>query len=128
MNIYLDINGVLLTKDLQPAKHLNKFLTYITGNFNVYWLTTHCKGDATATIQYLANHLDDDLIKLAKKIHPTNWSTLKTEAIDWNTPFLWFDDYLLETEKNELSMHNALNNWIKIDLSKSENALDLNTP
>ena len=72
------------TKDLQPAKHLNKFLTYITGNFNVYWLTTHCKGDATATIQYLANHLDDDLIKLAKKIHPTNWSTLKTEAIDWN--------------------------------------------
>jgi len=32
------------------------------------------------------------------KIQPTNWDTLKTEAIDFTNDFRWFDDNIKEAE------------------------------
>ena len=58
-----------------------------------------------------------------KKIIPTEWNILKTEAIDFSTPFLWFEDNLLDGEKQELIKHNVLDNWIEVDLRKDENQL-----
>lgn len=48
MNIYLDIDGVILANDKQPALHAKEFLKYITDNYPTYWLTTHCKGVVAA--------------------------------------------------------------------------------
>ena len=47
----------------------------------------------------------------------------KTEVIDFSTPFLWFDDTLLEGEKNELIKHNTLDRWIEVNLIRDKNTL-----
>lgn len=123
MNIYLDIDGVILANDLQPSKYVYEFLEYVTSSYSTYWLTTHCKGDALYTTNHLARFLDRGTLDLTKKIKPTNWNTWKTEAIDWNEPFLWFDDYIFDTEKSHLMDHGAMKNWIEVDLSKNVNQL-----
>jgi len=53
-----------------------------------------------------------------KEIKPTTWETAKTRGINFSEPFLWFDDDLFYEEKQTLLKHNALDNWIKVDLSK----------
>lgn len=53
MNIYLDIDGVILANDKQPAKFAKEFLKFITDNYDVYWLTTHCKGDADYSVNFI---------------------------------------------------------------------------
>ena len=123
MNIYLDINGVILDKDLKPANYINEFLTHIINKYSVYWLTTHCKGDSKITVSYINQFFDQSVIDLLKKIKPTNWSTAKTEAIDFATPFFWFDDVIFDFEKNDLIRHNALKSWVKVDLSNNPDQL-----
>lgn len=123
MNIYLDIDGVILANDLQKAKHSEEFIKFLTDNHNVYWLTTHCKGDAEYTVNFISRFFDADTIETLKKIKPTNWNTLKTEAIDYEAPFLWFDDQLFDSEKDELDCRNLLDRWIEVDLSKNVDQL-----
>lgn len=123
MNIYLDIDGVILTKDSKPANHLKEFLEHITGNNNVYWLTTHCKGDSAATLTYLSRFFDKDVLELLKKVKPTSWETLKTKAIDFNEEFVWLDDFLLEAEKGELTKNDKLDSWIEVNLKENSDQL-----
>ena len=123
MNIYLDINDTLLTHDLKPVEGLKTFLEFILKDNDVYWLTTHCKGDASVAINYLRDLLPDDILNLAKLIKPTNWNTQKTEAIDFSKDFLWFDDYIFEAEKRVLQENNKLESWIKIDLRSQPSQL-----
>lgn len=123
MNIYLDIDGVILDNDLQPANYAKEFLKYITDNHTFYWLTTHCKGDADHTVNFLSGFFDIETINILKKIKPTNWNTSKTEAIDFNAPFLWFEDQIFDFEKADLVKHGVLNSWVEIDLSKNPNQL-----
>lgn len=124
-NIYLDIDGVLLANDLNPANHAPEFLRYVLTNFpdSTYWLTTHCQGDANVPIQHIGHLFDDETIELMKKIKPTTWDLAKTRAIDFNQPFLWFDDDLFFEEKQSLIEHGVLDNWIEVDLSKNPNQL-----
>jgi hypothetical protein len=123
MNIYLDIDGVILANDLQPAKYAKEFLKFITDNYDVYWLTTHCKGDAEYTVNHINRFFDIETISLLKKIMPTNWNTWKTEAIDFSKPFIWFDDQVFDFEKRDLEKHNTLASWVKVDLSKNVDQL-----
>ncbi len=123
MNIYLDIDGVILDKDLKPVKHLKGFLKHITDNHEVYWLTTHCKGDSEATLSYLSRFLDKDIIELLKKVKPTSWNTLKTEAIDFTKDFVWLDDFIFPTERRVLEQKNKLDCWIEANLNDSEDIL-----
>lgn len=123
MNIYLDIDGVILASDKQEARHVKEFLKYVTENYPTYWLTTHCKGDANYTLSHLSRILDTETIEICKDIRPTNWETSKTEAIDFSQSFLWFDDTLFDFEKDELIKRNALNNWVEVDLSKNVDQL-----
>lgn len=123
MNIYLDIDGVILANDLQPAKHVKEFLTYFIERYPTYWLTTHCKGDADYTINHIHRYFDLETITLLKKIKATNWSYSKTEAIDFNEPFIWFDDQVFEFEKEQLRKHDSLNSWINVDLRENPNHL-----
>lgn len=123
MNIYLDIDGVILGKDTTPANYAGEFIKRITAGHQVYWLTTHCKGDSAYTISFLSRFLDPETLEIAKKIKPTNWNLAKTEAIDFSAPFLWFDDNIFGIEKQELTRRGVLDRWVEINLSKNPNQL-----
>lgn len=125
MNIYLDIDGVLLANDLNPANYANEFLRKVLSEYpdSTYWLTTHCNGDAAVPIQHIGHLFESDVQELMKLIKPTSWQTAKTRAIDFDNPFLWFDDDLFFEEEQELRKHNVLDNRIAVDLSKNPNQL-----
>jgi hypothetical protein len=125
MNIYLDIDGVLLANDLNPANHAEEFLKLVLERFpeSTYWLTTHCNGDASVPIQHIGHLFSSETVELMKMIKPTSWQTAKTRAIDFTSPFLWFDDDLFFEEKQELLNHGVLDNWIEVNLSKDPNQL-----
>lgn len=126
-NIYLDIDGVLLVNDKHLANYAPEFIKYCLTKYpdSTYWLTTHCQGDANRPIQDVGHLFDSETVALMKKIKPTTWlnSPSKTSAIDFTQPFLWFDDDLFISERNELIDHNALENWIEVDLRKDPNQL-----
>lgn len=92
--LYLDIDGVLLTaKHTQAAPGVEDFIDFVTTHFECYWLTTHCKGDSKSALKYLSQFLLPATIsKLQNAVRPTNWDTLKTEAIDVTADFYWLDD------------------------------------
>lgn len=124
-NVYLDIDGVLLGKKGKPAIGLDYFLKTLhkLGN-DVYWLTTHCNGDASTAVKYIAPHLKSSLSKvIAEQIKPTTWN-VKTQGIDFNKPFLWFDDKSLGwADKDAMNKHNTNNSLVIVDLEKSPFAL-----
>ncbi len=124
-NIYLDIDGVLLANDLTPANYSKEFLATVLERYpyTTYWLTTHCDGDASVPIQHIGHLFDNETVELMKKIKPTSWQTAKTRAIDFSKPFLWFDDDLFYEEKEVLTKHGALDNWIEVDLAKDPDQL-----
>ncbi len=125
MNIYLDVDGTILTKDKQPAQGLVEFLKHLTENHQVFWLTTHCKeGDASMVIKYLSNYFPEEATVLLSKIQATTWTTWKTEAIDFSTDFRWFDDFPLSPEIEELAKHNAQSKLIRVDLQTNPETLN----
>lgn len=123
MNIYLDIDGVLLVNNNELANFAHEFLEYVTSRYPTYWLTTHCRGDIANTNAFLERTFPPETLLVAQRIHPTNWRTNKTEAIDFSQPFLWFDDDLFEGERQELIKHHVLDNWIEVDFRKDINYL-----
>lgn len=124
MNIYLDIDGVLLANDNNLALGADEFVKYLVTNFDVYWLTTHCQGDASVPLKRFGHLFQHDVANLLKRIKPTTWDNAKTEAIDFTKPFLWFDDDLYDEEREELIRHKSLASWIEVDLAKNPNELN----
>jgi Mg/Co/Ni transporter MgtE len=124
MNLYLDIDGVLLTvKNPVVAEGSEPFIQFITTHFNCFWLTTHCKGDSATAIAYLSSYLHPEIIEDLKKIQPTNWSTLKTEGIDLQSDFYWIDDFPMNAERKILQEYGKEDRVIVSELS-SPNELD----
>jgi hypothetical protein len=123
-DIYLDIDGVLLANDLNPANFVHDFLVKVreVAN-NVYWLTTHCNGDASTAVKRLSLVLEPRTMELLKDIKPTTWETAKTRAINMQEPFLWFDDDLFFEERQALEANKVLDNWIEVDLAKNPDQL-----
>lgn len=125
MNVYLDIDGVLLVNELHHANFAPEFLEYVLTMYpeTTYWLTTHCQGDANTPIWHIGHMFDTKSLGHMSKIKPTKWDISKTQAIDFTQPFLWFDDDLFDAERTALIEHNALDNWIQVDLAKNPNML-----
>ena len=126
MNIYLDIDGTLHHKrGGRSANYLKEFLEYILNKHQVYWLTTHCRGGFNRAVKQIIqqNNPSADIIKLLDKIIPTDWNLRKTEAIDFNQEFIWFDDYVFEDDKRVLKENNVLKSLVEIDLNKNPNQL-----
>lgn len=118
MKIYLDIDGVLLTKNGEPAVGVLEFLKKVTEH-DCYWLTTHCKDDSVEGVQFhLKQKLPQEAFEYIKKIKPNPWGTLKTEGLDFSSEFMWFDDTLFQSEEAVLRQHNALNAFRLVDLRK----------
>lgn len=125
MNIYLDIDGVLLANENTLALHAEEFLSTLLEKYpeTTYWLTTHCWRGENRAVEILSPHLSPELIERIKRIKPTEWGEAKTDAIDFSQPFLWFDDDLYPEEKAALEANSAVDNWIGIDLVKDPNQL-----
>ena len=125
VNIYLDIDDVLIANSSNPALHADDFLKLVLERYpdTTYWLTTHCQGDASVPIRHIEHLFKPETVELMKKIKPTSWDLAKTRAIDFSQPFLWFDDMLFYEEKQQLLKHDALDNWIKVDLRKDPDQL-----
>ncbi len=125
MNIYLDIDGVLLINESHAAPHADELLQAILKEFpdNTYWLTTHnWKGENRAK-EVLAPHLKPETALLLDKIKTTEWSEKKTDAIDFSQRFLWLDDDLWPEELEDLEKHGATDNFVSIDLQKDPEQL-----
>ena len=100
MKMYLDIDGVILKKDLTIPEYGKEFISYIITNHDCYWLTTHCKGDNNNALNHLSKSYPLSTLEQLKNIKPTNWTDLKTEAIDLNSDFIWLEDYPFESENH----------------------------
>lgn len=122
-NIYIDIDGVILTRGVAPALHLDKFLKYVLSNYSVFWLTSRCHGDSKAIIKYLSQFFLPETVDLLKKIQPTNFQLDKTEAIDFSRKFFLLDDELFDSEKNALKKHDKYGSWIEVNLMKNPDQL-----
>ena len=118
MNIYLDIDGVLLKKHGGSADNVLEFLKQITDDHDCYWLTTHCRNGSNQSVEYLKDKLPSEALQYLNKIKPAYWDTLKTEVIDFKKEFKWYDDYIMEAEENILKENDCLNSFIKIEGSK----------
>ena len=70
--------------------HLSRY--YLLANYPLSRRCTHAHST-------LWTFFDEETVTLMKRIKPTNWNINKTEAIDFETPFLWFDDDLLREKK-----------------------------
>ena len=123
MRIYLEIDGVLLNCDSDTrAAYSIELIDYITNEFDCYWLTTHCKGDVTPAIDYLAKYFPAETIEKLKTIKPTYWEDLKTEGIDFDENFLWLDDYPFQAELSVLEHFGVADSIYKVNL-RNENEL-----
>lgn len=123
-NIYLDIDGVILTKGVLPTAHLDKFLKYILGNYSVFWLTSKYRGETKEILKYLSQFLTPEIVALLERIKPTQFDLDKTEAIDFSKEFFWLDDELFDSEKNTLRKHGVYDSWIELDLIKNPDQLN----
>jgi len=105
--MYIGITGALLDKQLQPAKGLHEFLAYITYNYVCFWLTNHERdGDRSHLYSFLYEcGIPEETIALTRFIWPTHWDILKTEAIDFNREFVWFEDHPTSGELEVLKKH-----------------------
>ena len=125
MNIYLDIDGVILgTKS--PREDVEELLRYILEHHpdSTYWLTTHCKGGVNRCAEWLRqNDISSELVdKLDKTVRETDWGVMKTEAIDLDQDFVWFDDTLFETERKTLEAYYVLDGFYRMDPKDPEAA------
>lgn len=122
MNIYLDIDGVL-KGCASPKEDIEKFLTFCLDNCSVYWLTTHCRGGINYAPRALEGEFGPELIRrLEESVNPTDWGVSKTEGIDFDAPFIWFDDTVFEYEQNELRNRGAEDNFFWVDKRDPEAA------
>lgn len=121
MKLYLDIDGVLLTKRRpQAADYAAEFIAFITAHFDCYWLTTHCKGDNQVVCAYLTEYFDPQTMKKLTAVKPTCWNALKTDAIDFDHRFVWLDDAPLIAEKVMLEELGKTDCLIMVDLQRPD--------
>lgn len=125
MNIYLDIDGVLLANENALALHADAFLKYVITQYpdSTYWLTTHCWRGENRALELLTPLVKPETAQLLKRVQPTEWGTAKTDAIDFSKPFLWFDDDLYDDERKVLIAQNRLDCWVEIDLRHNPESL-----
>lgn len=122
--IYFDIDGVL-KGTASPQKDIISLLRYCLDNYagSLYWLTTHCKGNENHTNFALSDTFPKELVvELYQSFLPTNWEVLKTDGIDLDSDFVWFDDNLFESEKMVLESHYVLDGFFRMNPKDPEMA------
>jgi len=126
MKLYTDIDGVILGKsDISHrpalANYVEQYLEYCLENFDTYWLTTHCRGDAETALNYLESYASPEIMSLLSNIKPTNFKTFKTEALSGD--FIWVDDQPTAYEILFLEQNDLLHRWYQVNTRKNNNEL-----
>jgi hypothetical protein len=62
-------------------------------------------------------------VALLDNIKSSEWGELKTDAINFNTDFLWFDDDLWPDELKVLENNNSTHRFVMVNLEKDPNQL-----
>lgn len=123
MKIYLDIDGVLVDYNCNPMPYLKEFVDFVLeiSNGEVYWLTTHSHdGSVERPLNYLSTIIESDILEKLKSVKPTKWDTLKTEGIDLDSDFLWFDDTIFISECKALEKVGKEHCLIKVENNLEE--------
>lgn len=123
MKIYLDIDGVLVDYNCNPMPYLKEFIDFVfeISNGEVYWLTTHSHdGSVERPLNYLSTVIDSNILEKLKSVKPTKWDTLKTEGIDLDSDFLWFDDTIFISECRALEEVGKEHCLIKVENNLEE--------
>lgn len=121
MKIYLDIDGTMIHDDLsdmycKAAAGLKEFIIALRPH-DTYWLTTHCtEGDPTQARQIMKGVLPESLHADIDRIKPTAWQDLKTNGIDFDSDFIWFDNDIFTNEWKRLKQCNENQLVIEVDL------------
>jgi hypothetical protein len=122
--IYFDIDGVIRGV-ASPKEDVMALLRYCLDNYpgKLYWLTTHCRGGENHTNVALRGEFPDEFVdELYSKVLPTEWGALKTDAIDMDSDFVWFDDNLFEAEKDVLEQNYVLDGFFRMNPREPEMA------
>lgn len=124
IKLYLDIDGVILGKnqngEIALIPNIEEFLIYTKENFECYWLTTHCRdGRDEGLKRYLTRFFKGPDLGLLNHVKPLGWDTLKTEIIDFDSPFIWIDDYLMGAEIRVLKKKGCFDNWLEVNSYKN---------
>jgi len=117
LNIYLDIDGVI-KGCASPKEDVEEFLWYCLTKYpdSMYWLTTHCNHGVNHAPEALKGVLSQDLVdELARKVKTTEWEVLKTDGIDMDQDFIWFDDNLFESENRVLEAYYMADGFFKMN-------------
>ncbi|MBP6949249.1 MAG: hypothetical protein KBC41_03670 [Candidatus Pacebacteria bacterium] len=122
--VYIDIDGTILNKNGIPAHGATELIQFCVENFDTYWLTTHCKGDAEVTMKHIKRYFPDASHQYLAKIQATNWGAMKTDALNFSEDFIWFDDYLMQAELQVLEDYGAESNHIMINLEENPYQLE----
>lgn len=96
------------------------FIDFILDKYDCYWLSTHCKGDKEPLLKYLSEFYSTEIITKFDKFKVTNWSTFKTEAVDFNSDFIWLDDQPLATELKILEEKHVLESLVIVELEREK--------
>lgn len=118
IRLYLDIDGVLLTKKLQVPEGAQSLIAFAVKHFDCYWLTTHCRHGANKSIPYLAQFYPTSTIELLKQVKANDWMDLKTEGIRKGSDFIWLEDAPFEAERRVLEEWNKTESLWTVDLGQ----------
>ena len=124
LNIYLDIDGVI-KGCTSPKEDIEEFLRNCLDNYpnSIYWLTTHCNHGVNRAPEALQGVLSQELVdELARKVNTTEWEVLKTDGIDKDQDFVWFDDNLFESEKRVLETYYVYDGFFRMNPKDPEMA------
>ncbi|CCQ74194.1 hypothetical protein [Magnetospira sp. QH-2] len=123
MKMFLDIDGVLLTRQGGLSVGAEIFLRHIVDKHEAYWLSTRTNNGTLDGARKAFHGLLH--INLIERIQPVRWTTLKTEALPFGTEnWLWIDDELMFVERQQLEAENALGNFLRINLRKQPDILN----
>ena len=129
MKIYLDIDGTMIHEETgpmwsKPAAGLEDFIIALRP-YETWWLTTHCmEGDPVRAVEMMKRVLPDVLHPDIDRIKPTAWKIDKTEALDWDSDFIWFDNDIFEQEWKDLEKCRDNQSVVQVDLVANPKQLE----
>ena len=124
INIYLDIDGVI-RGCTSPKEYIEEFLWYCLDNYpdSIYLLTNHCNHGVNRAPEAIQDEFSKELVDaLSKQVKATEWEVLKTDGIDMDQDFVWFDDNLFESERQVLKAYYVEDGFFRMNPKDSEMA------
>ncbi len=125
MNIYIEINGVILQEDAELAKYADQFLQSVLSKYptSTYWLLPQAETGAVTSL--LENpYLSETTQALLASAQLLTWDELKTEAIELDKDFLWFGNEIWPDELKLLEDKNLSQQFVLVDLHKDPDMLE----